>query len=63
MGYPKSWDHSRDPWKKNSIKISAISIVETKMEDNVAQKSTALIATADNDIKVLNIYALVSNST
>ncbi|KAG7940980.1 hypothetical protein I3843_16G014900 [Carya illinoinensis] len=60
--YSKWWDHSRDTWKKNSKKTSTAAIVETKTEDDVAKKASALIITASNGGKALNISTPVFNS-
>jgi hypothetical protein len=44
VGYLEWWDHSRDPRKKNSKKTSTVMVVETKTEDNVVGKVSALAA-------------------
>lgn len=62
VGYPEWWDHSRDTRKKNSKRPSTAAIVETKMEDDVAKKASALVLTANNGGKVLNISTPVFNS-
>ena len=62
VGYPEWWDHSRDPWKRNSKKTSTAAIVETKIENNVVGKVSALVAAASNGGKVLNMSISVSNS-
>ena len=62
MGYPELWDHSRDSRKQNSKKASIAAIVETKIEDDSGEKSSALAATTGNGGKVLNISTSVSNS-
>ena len=62
VGYPKSWDHSRDSRKKNSKKAYTAAIVETKTEDDSGEKSSTLAAAAGNGGKVLNISTPVSNS-
>uniref|UniRef100_A0A2N9E1A2 Uncharacterized protein n=1 Tax=Fagus sylvatica TaxID=28930 RepID=A0A2N9E1A2_FAGSY len=54
VGYPEWWDHSRDPWKRNSKKTSTAAIVETKTENNVAGKVSALVATASNGAYLIN---------
>ena len=61
-GYPEWWDHSSDSRKKNSKKFSTAAIVETKTKDDRGEKSSALVATAGNNGKVLNISTPVSNS-
>jgi hypothetical protein len=62
VGHPEWWDHSRDPWKRNSKKTSTAAIVETKTENNVAGKVSALVAAASNGGKVLNMSISISNS-
>ena len=62
MGYPELWDHSHDSRKQNSKKASTVAIVETKIEDDSGEKSSALAAAASNGGKFLNISTLVSNS-
>nr|TKS04030.1 hypothetical protein D5086_0000147190 [Populus alba] len=48
VGYPEWWDHSRDTRKKNSKRPSTAAMVETKIEDDVAEKASALVLTANN---------------
>ena len=62
VGYPELWDHSRDSRKQNSKKASTAAIVETKIEDDSGEKSSALAITAGNGGKVLNISTPVPNS-
>ena len=62
MGYPEWWDHSHDSRKQNSKKASIVAIVETKIEDDSGEKSSALAAASSNGGKFLKIYTLVSNS-
>ena len=61
MGYPEWWDHSRYSQKKNSKKTSTAAIVETKIEDDSGEKSSAL-ATVGNGCKVLNSSTPICNS-
>ena len=62
VGYPELWDHSYDSRKQNSKKASTTTIVETKTEDDSGEKSSALVITAGNGGKVLNISTPVLNS-
>ncbi|XP_072062323.1 uncharacterized protein [Arachis hypogaea] len=48
---------------KNSHKNSTSAVVESKAEQYIEEKGSALVATAGNGGKVLNICAPVSNST
>ncbi|KAG6793053.1 hypothetical protein POTOM_002237 [Populus tomentosa] len=48
VGYPEWWDHSHDTRKKNSKRPSTAAMVETKTEDDVAEKASALVLTANN---------------
>lgn len=64
MGYLEWWDHNRDSRKRHSNKTSAATAVETKTgQEDVAAKSSALIATRGNGGKALNSAALISNNT
>ena len=62
MGYPKWWDHSRDPQKRNSEKTSTAAVVETKKKDYIAGKVSTLVTAASNGDKVLNMSTPVSIS-
>ena len=62
VGYLEWWDHNRDQQKKDSKKTSTVAIIEIKMEDNVAEKDSTLVAAMDNGGKVFNIFASISNS-
>ena len=62
MGYPKWWDHSRDPHKRNSEKTSTAAVVETKKKDYIAGKVSTLVTAASNGDKVLNMSTPVSIS-
>ena len=46
IGYSKWWDHNRGQRKKDSKKALTLTIVEIKIEDNVAEKASALVATS-----------------
>lgn len=60
VGYPEWWDHSRS--KKNQKRSSTAAIVETKIEDDVTEQTSALTLSADNGGKALNISTPVFNS-
>ena len=62
VGYPEWWDHNRDPRKKNPKQTSTAAIVETKVEDEVAEKVSALATVTKNGGKALNMSTLVTNS-
>lgn len=64
LGEALGWyDHNRDQQKKDSKKTSTAAIVEMKTQDDVAEKTSALITATDNGGQVLNISAPVTNST
>ncbi|KAB5531840.1 hypothetical protein DKX38_018510 [Salix brachista] len=48
VGYPEWWDHSHDTRKKNSKRPSTVAIAETKSEDDIAEKGSALMLTTNN---------------
>ena len=62
VGYPEWWDHNRDPRKKNPKQTSTAAIVETKVEDEVAEKVSALATVIRIGGKVLNMSTVVTNS-
>ncbi|KAL1308521.1 uncharacterized protein [Arachis hypogaea] len=51
VGYPDWWDHNRDPRKKNSHKNSTSAVVESKAEQDIEKKGSALVATAGHPNK------------
>ena len=63
MGYPNWWDHNRDQRKKDSKKTSTTVVAKIKIEDNVAEKASTLVAATDYGGKVLNTSTPVINST
>ena len=63
VGYPEWWDHNRDQWKKDFKKTSTVAVAEIKIEKNVAEKASTLVAAMDNGGKVLNISTPIINSS
>ena len=57
VGYPKWWDHNREQRKKDFKKASTATITESKIEDNIAEKASTLVATSDCGGKVFNTFA------
>ena len=47
VGYPDWWDHNCDQRKKDSKKTSTAVVAEIKIEANVAEKASALVAATD----------------
>ncbi|RVW76011.1 Retrovirus-related Pol polyprotein from transposon RE1 [Vitis vinifera] len=47
VGCPDWWDHNRDQRKKDSKKTSTAVVAEIKIEANVAEKASALVAAID----------------
>ena len=62
MGCPDWWDHNRDQRKKDSKKTSIAVVVEIKIEANVVEKASALVAAIDYGGKFLNTSTPVINS-
>ena len=62
VGYPDWWNHNRDQRKKDSKKTSTAAVAEIKIEVNVAEKASALVATTDYGGKFLNTSTPVINS-
>nr|CAN61270.1 hypothetical protein VITISV_020532 [Vitis vinifera] len=62
MGYPDWWDHNHDQWKKDSKKTSTAAVAEIKIETNVTEKASALVAATDYGGKFLNTSTPVINS-
>ncbi|RVW74193.1 Retrovirus-related Pol polyprotein from transposon RE1 [Vitis vinifera] len=47
MGYPDWWDYNRDEGKKDSKKTSTVVVAKIKIEANVVEKASALVAATD----------------
>ncbi|RVW68299.1 Retrovirus-related Pol polyprotein from transposon TNT 1-94 [Vitis vinifera] len=47
VGYPNWWDHNRDQQKKDSKKTSTAAVTEIKIEANVVEKASVLVAATD----------------
>ena len=62
MGYLDWWDHNRDQRKKDSKKTSTAANAEIKIEVNVTEKVSALVAATDYGGKLLNTSTPVINS-
>ncbi|BBH01411.1 hypothetical protein Prudu_011666 [Prunus dulcis] len=60
IGYPENWDRTRDP----RCNKSRASVAETKNDsDQIADKASAMIATAGSDGKALSTSTSVMNNT
>ena len=57
------WDNNREQRNKDSKKAPTVTIAKIKIEDNVAEKASALVATSDCGGKVLHTSASVFNNT
>ena len=55
-------DNNRDQRKKDSKKTSIATVAEIKIEANVAEKASALVAATDHGGKFLNTFTPVINS-
>ena len=62
VGYLDWWDDNRDQRKKDSKKTLTAVVAEIKIEVNVAEKASALVAATDYGGKFLNTFTLVINS-
>ena len=57
------WDHNHEQWKNDSKKARTATITEIKIEDNVIEKASTLVAMSNSGGKVSNTFSYVINNT